>query len=377
MKVAVVHDWLETWRGGESVLAEILQIYPDAALFSLVDHLGGADRARLRGRHAQTSFIQHLPWSRSRFRMYLPLFPRAIESLDLSDYDVILSSSHAFAKGVRVRPGQMHVCYCYTPIRYAWDLQEQYLAQAGLAQGLRGVAARTLLRRLRRWDRRASDRVTHFVAISRYIAARIRAAYGRDSTVIYPPVTIAPAPAAPQSGGDYVTVSALVPYKRVDLLIEAFRSLPDRRLVIIGDGPDRRRLQRTAGSNVNFAGRVSDAERDRHVAHARAFVFAAEEDFGIGPLEAQGLGVPVIAFSAGASAETIRDLGHEEPTGVLFPVQSAAAMVEAIRSFEANAHRIDPRHCRANAARFSPERFRLELQNFVSERWRVFQAAAS
>jgi glycosyltransferase involved in cell wall biosynthesis len=307
--------------------------------------------------------------------MYLPIFPRAIESLDLSGYDVIVSSSHAFAKGVRVRREQMHVCYCYTPIRYAWDLQEQYLEQAGLARGLRGVAARALLRRLRRWDRRASDRVTHFVAISRYIATRIRAAYGRDSTVIYPPVTIAQSPAVQQSGGDYVTVSALVPYKRVDLLIDAFRGLPDRRLVIIGDGPDRRRLQRAAGSNVTFTGRVSDAERDRRVAQARAFVFAAEEDFGIGPLEAQGLGVPVIAFAAGASAETIRDLGQEAPTGVLFPTQSAAVIVEAVRAFEANAHRIDPRHCRENAARFSSERFRHELQSFVSERWRAFQAA--
>ncbi len=376
MRVAVVHDWLDTWRGGEAVLAEILEVFPDAALFALVDHLSDADRARLGGRRANTSFIQRLPFSRRRFRMYLPLFAPAIEALDLARYDVILSSSHAFAKGVRVGPAQMHVCYCYTPIRYAWDLQEQYLQQSGLGGGLRGYGARALLAHLRRWDRRVSERVTHFVAVSRYIASRIRASYDRESTVIYPPVTLTAAPVAPERRGDYVTVSALVPYKRVDLLIDAFRTLAGRTLVIIGDGPDRDRLQRLAGPNVMFTGRVSDAERNQRVARARAFVFAAEEDFGIAPLEAQGLGVPVIAFREGAAAETIRGIDHAQPTGVLYATQSAAAITDAIRCFEAHSERIHPQACRENAERFSPARFRRELHDFVSERWQAFQAAA-
>jgi glycosyltransferase involved in cell wall biosynthesis len=231
VRVAVVHDWLDTWRGGEMVLAEILRIYPDADLFALVDFLPQADRGALNGKRATTSFLQRVPFARAGFRFLLPLFPRAIESLDVSAYDLVISSSHAVAKGARTRPGQVHICYCYTPMRYAWDLRDQYLAQTGLDRGLRGFVAKRMLERLRTWDRAASKRVDHFVAISHYIAERIRRSYGRDSTVIYPPVAVEPVEPSPPRGSYYVTVSQLVPYKRVDLIVEAFRLLPERELI--------------------------------------------------------------------------------------------------------------------------------------------------
>ncbi|MEP7208071.1 MAG: glycosyltransferase [Casimicrobiaceae bacterium] len=378
MRVGVVHDWLDTWRGGEVVLAEILRVYPDATLFALVDHLDDADRQRLNGRRVHTSFIDRLPFSRSRFRMYLPLFPAAIASLDLAGFDLVLSSSHAFAKGVRVLPSQLHVCYCYTPMRYAWDLQDQYLRQTGLDGGLRGLAARALLGRLRDWDRRTSKRVDHFIAISHFIARRIRTTYGRDASVIYPPVSVA-ASSRPEvrrhvRDDTYVTVSALVPYKRIDVLAEAFRLLPDRTLVVIGDGPDRARLLRTAPANVRFLGRISDDARDLEVATARGFVYAAEEDFGIAPLEAQGLGTPVIAFAHGALAETIRGLDHAQPTGVLFGEQSAGAAAAAIRAFESAPQRIASEACRANAARFASGRFRDELRECIAGWYHDFVA---
>jgi len=350
------------------VLAEILRTYPTAELFALVDFLSDGDRQALDGRRAITSFIQRVPFARSAFRLLLPLFPSAIESLDVSGYDLVISSSHAVAKGVRTRAGQVHVCYCYTPMRYAWDLREQYLARTGFDHGLRGLIARRMLSRLRAWDRAASARVDHFVAISRYIADRIRRCYGRDSTVIYPPVSVEPMAAPPARGECYVTVSQLVPYKRVDLIVQAFAQIPDRQLLVIGDGPERRRIEPSAPQNVRFAGWLPDRERDRRLAAARAFVFAAEEDFGIAPLEAQAFGTPVIAYAGGASSETIAGLSSDEPTGILFPEQSAAAIVEAVREFERAPSRIRSDACRSNARRFGVERFRQEFRAFVEGR---------
>jgi glycosyltransferase involved in cell wall biosynthesis len=367
VKVAVVHDWLDTWRGGEAVLAEILRVYPGADLHALVDFLPAADRARLQGRQATTTFLQRLPFAKSSFRMWLPLFPRAIESLDVARYDLVISSSHAVAKGVRTHAAQLHVCYCYTPMRYAWDLREQYLRQAGLDHGVRGRVTEAVLGRLRDWDRAASVRVDAFVAISGHIADRIRRCYDRDATVIYPPVAL-PAPVAATREDVYVTVSHLVPYKRVDLLVEAFRRMPSRRLVVIGTGPMHARLAQSAPPNVRLLGRASDAERDAWLAKARAFVFAALEDFGIAPLEAQAHGTPVVAYAGGAARETIRDLDFAAPTGVLFAEQSAAAIVAAIDRFEGSGHAISAAACRDNAQRFSAERFRRELADFVSDR---------
>jgi glycosyltransferase involved in cell wall biosynthesis len=359
------------------VLAEILRIYPDADLFALVDYLSQADRAALGGKRATTSFLQRVPFARAGFRMLLPLFPRAIESFNLSAYDLVISSSHAVAKGARTRPGQVHICYCYTPMRYAWDLRDQYLAQTGLDRGLRGFIAKRMLARLRAWDRAASERVDHFVAISHYIAERIARSYGRDSTVIYPPVAVKPVEPFPPRGAHYVTVSQLVPYKRIDLIVDAFRLLPERELVVIGDGPERARIAAIAPRNVRMLGRLPDAERDRWVAGARAFVFAAEEDFGIAPIEAQALGTPVIAYAGGGASETIRGLDASAPSGVLYGEQSAAAIAKAATEFEQIESRITGSACRENARRFDVGRFRREFRDFVDARAPKSRVAAT
>ena len=370
MRIAITHDWLDTWGGAELALAEMLALFPDADLFTLVDFMTPEYRARLRPRTTLTSFIQRLPFARTAFRRYLPLFPRAIEQFDLSAYDLVISSSHAVAKGARTTPAQLHICYCYTPMRYAWDLHDQYLSQVGLDKGVRGRVVRASLARLRRWDRIASGRVSHFVAISDTIAQRIHRCYGRDSTVIYPPVALPEPEHSAEATRDaaYVTVSRLVPYKRVDLIVAAFRLLPDRRLVVIGDGPERDRIAAAAGPNVELLGLVPDATRDRWLATARAFVFAAEEDFGIAPLEAQARGTPVIAYGRGGSLETIRGTETAEPSGVLFAEQTPEGIAAGVRAFEADAHRFTPAACRANAARFSADRFRREFAAFVAAR---------
>ncbi|HVE48317.1 MAG TPA: glycosyltransferase [Casimicrobiaceae bacterium] len=378
MKVALVHDWLDTWAGGEQVLHEIAALYPGAPLFTLVDFFSPTLRAQLGHRVIHPSFIQRLPFARSSFRRYLALFPRAIESLDVSAFDLVVSSSHAVAKGVRTHERQLHICYCFSPMRYAWDLRDQYLSQVGLDRGMRGHLAGRLLDRLAQWDRRTSDRVDEFVAISQHIAQRIRRCYDRTAEVIYPPVTIAALdrPIA-RRNGLYVTVSRLVPYKRLDTIAAAFRMLPDRELVIIGEGPERARIEAAAGPNVRVAGQLDDTQRDELLAQARAFVFAAEEDFGIAPIEAQAFGTPVIALRKGAVIETIAGLDSARPTGVFFDEPTPEAIVAAVRTFESNADRIDPQACRNNAARFSTQRFRDEFAAFVADRYAAFRATVA
>ena len=372
MRIAIVHDWLDTWGGAEQALVELLACYPDADVYALVDYMGPEDRERLGPRSIRTSFIQDLPFARKAFRRYLPLFPRAIERFDVSAYDLVISSSHAVAKGVRTTPLQLHICYCYTPMRYAWDLQDQYLSHVGLDRGVKGRLVRRSLTRLREWNRVASGRVDCFVAISHAIANRIQRCYGRESTVIYPPVTAPSITLHDAARSTYVTVSRFVPYKRIDLIVEAFRLLPARELVVIGDGPERARVQAVAGPNVRLLGRLPDALRDERLATARAFLFAAEEDFGIAPLEAQACGTPVIALGRGGALETIRGLDDATPTGVLFSEQTPEAIAAGVREFEANDHRITERACRDNAARFSAERFRREFGAFVAARQAEF-----
>jgi glycosyltransferase involved in cell wall biosynthesis len=374
MRVAIVHDWLDTWGGSERVLAEVLALYPNADLFALVDFLSPAARAHLNRDKIRTTFIQRLPFARRHFRKYLGLMPLAMEQLDLHGYDLVISSCHAVSKAVLTGPDQLHVCLCYSPPRYAWDLQNQYLRQSGLDRGLLGWIARRTLHRLRLADLRASAGVDHYIAISHYIARRIRKCYRRDATVIYPPVDIPATLPAAARGNDYVTVSRLVPYKRVDLLIEAFRALPERILHVVGDGPELRRLAALAGHNVRLHGNLPDAERDRLLDDAAAFVYAAEEDFGIAPLEAQARGLPVIAFARGGSGETIDGLDRDAPTGVLFETQDAAAIVAAVRDFERNRHRLLPQVCRTNAQRFALEHFRTEFAAFIESAWRDFAA---
>ena len=295
----------------------------------------------------------------------------AIEQLDLSGYDLVISSSSAVAKGVLTGPGQLHISYVHSPIRYAWDLQHVYLREAGLTKGLRSIYARLLLHRVRAWDYRTANGVDHFIANSRFIAMRIWKTYRREAEVIYPPVDVEGfAPNDGERGDFYVTASRLVPYKRVPMIVEAFRAMPDKMLLVIGEGPDLPLVRRAAGANVRILGHQSDAEMRRLLQSAKAFVFAAEEDFGITPVEAQACGTPVIAYGRGGVLETVIGLDGDQPTGIFFREQTAAALVEAVRTFERNAHRFDPRHIRDNALRFAPERFRRRLLATVESQLR-------
>lgn len=374
LRVALVHDWLDTWGGAETVLAELLRLFPNADLYTLIDVMPADLRGRLGARRVRTSWLQHLPGRRSWFRYCLPLMPAAVEGFDFTPYDLVLSSSHAVAKAARTRPGQVHVCYCHTPARYVWEQRNSYVAK----HGLRAATMRRLLDRMREWDRATAARVDHFVANSEHIARRIGRCYGREATVVYPPVDGEPFGSGADPNRDareayYVAVSRLVPYKRVDLLVAAFRALPQRRLVIVGDGPEAAMLARDAPANVEFRGRVGASELVHVMQRARAFVHAAEEDFGIALVEAQAAGTPVIAFSGGGAAEIVRGLDNSAPTGILFDAQTSSAMVMAIDKFEALSPGIDPEACRINAARFAPERFRAQITDLVA---RVVPAAA-
>ena len=362
MKIAIVHEWLDTFAGSESVLAELLRIYPQADLYAVVDFMDEAGRARLGDRRARTTFIQTLPFARRHFRLYLPLMPLAIEQFDLSAYDLIISSSHAVAKGVITRVGQVHVSYVHSPMRYAWDLTHDYLNRSGRGRWLK----HWLLHRLRLWDSRTANGVDEFVANSGFIGRRIWRCYRREAAVIHPPVHIDAFTPGDTHEDFYLAASRLVPYKRLDLVVEAFRQLPDRRLVVIGDGPEMAAIRAVAGSNVAIMGyQPFEVLRD-HMRRARAFIFPAIEDFGIIPIEAQACGTPVIAIGQGGTAETIRGLDHDQPSGVLFPRQNADDIVAAIRRFEDESERITPQACRANAERFSAERFRAEFADFVA-----------
>jgi glycosyltransferase involved in cell wall biosynthesis len=380
-RIALVHDWLDTWRGGEIVLAEIVALYPDADLFALVDFLPDDCRSRLRNKRARTSFLQRLPFARRHFRSFLPLMPRAIEALDLRAYDLVISSSHAVAKGVMTRPAQLHVCYCHTPMRYAWDLREQYLERTGLDHGPAGALVRLILDYLQRWDRAASKRVDHFIANSAHIRARIARCYGRDAAVIHPPVDVdfftpGASEPAPAQRSYYVTASQWVPYKRVDLIVSAFRDLPQRRLIVVGDGPERQRVRDAAGPNVELVGEVPRERLRELLRGARAFLFAAEEDFGILPVEAQACGTPVIAYGRGGSLETVRGLDAAAPTGAFFARQAPDAVADAVRAFDAALPAIRPADCSANAERFATERFRAAFSAFVANAWAAHEVAS-
>jgi len=376
VKIAIVHDWLVTYAGAERVLEQMLACYPDADLFTLVDFLGDDERGFLGGRRPVTSFVQRLPFARRRYRDYLPLMAHGVEQFDLSAYDLVISSSFAVAKGALTGPDQLHIAYVYSPMRYAWDLQHQYLRESGLTGGLRGLAARWMLHRMRLWDVRTAHGVDRYVAISRYIARRVRKAYGREASVINPPVDTAffTPGRAPRRPDTYLTASRLVPYKRVDAIVAAFAHLSNRRLIVIGDGPQRRRIEAMAPANVTLLGRQPAESLRNHMRQARAFIFAAEEDFGIAPLEAQACGTPVIAFERGGARETIRGPDHDRPTGAFFAEQSPAAIAEAVRAFEAAPVPVEPADCRANAVAFGAERFRAEFMGFVEAAWDAHRA---
>jgi len=368
-RIAVVHDWLVDYAGSERVLAEILRCLPQADLFTLVDHMPEAERQPLGGRRAQTSFLQHMPGVASHLAWYLPLMPIAIEQLDVTGYDLVISSNHAVAKGVIVSPDALHLSYMHSPMRYAWDQQFEYLRAENAEGGPKGLLLRWLLHRLRIWDHRTSAGVDHFAANSEFVARRIVKTYRREAEVIHPPVDTDFHVPGDRKEDYYVAVSRLVGYKRVDLLVQAFRDLPERRLVIVGDGPELARLKAAAGPNVEFTGFLPQPQMRERLQRARAFLFAAVEDFGIAPVEAMACGTPVIALRLGGAAETVLGLESAAPTGVLFDEQNAAAITAAVKAFEANAQRITAEACRARAEQFSAARFRAEFTAFVTRNY--------
>lgn len=372
-RVAVVHEWLVNHAGSEKVIEQILKIYPQADLFSVVDFLQPHERGFLDGRQARTTFIQRLPGAQKRFRHYLPLMPLAVEQHDLSGYDIVISSSHAVAKGVLTGPDQLHVCYIHSPIRYAWDMQHQYLRESNMTHGLKGTVARLLLHYMRLWDARTPFGVDRFIANSAFIARRVRKVYRREAGVIHPPVDVARFALRTDKEDFYLAASRLVPYKRMPMIVEAFARMPDKRLVLIGDGPDMDKVRAAATPNVTVLGFQSDEVLVDHMQRARAFVFAAEEDFGITPVEAQACGTPVIAYGRGGSLETVRGRGDpRRRTGLFFDAQTVEAIVDAVESFEALPEPIRPEVCRAHAERFAPEQFRARFARAVEAAWAEF-----
>lgn len=367
MKVAIVHDWLVTYAGAEKVLEEIVNLYPEADLFSVVDFLPKEKRGFIKEKSVHTTFIQNLPFSKKKYRNYLSLMPLAIEQFNLSSYDLIISSSYAVAKGVITGPNQMHVSYTHSPIRYAWDLQHQYLTESNLQFGIKGWIAKWMLGNLRIWDYRTACGVDHFIANSEFIAKRIWKVYRREAKVIYPPVDIHGFELNEKKEDFYLTASRMVPYKKIDLIVEAFTQMPDKKLIVIGEGPDFKKIQSKAGKNVSLLGFQSFEVLRDHMQRAQAFVFAAEEDFGITPVEAQACGTPVIAFGKGGSLETIVGIDKENPTGIFFKEQKIDSIINAVKMFENKRHLFKPNLCRENSLKFSKERFRSNLMNHLEK----------
>jgi len=373
MKVAVIHEWLVDYSGSERVVEQILKIFPDADLFAQVEFLPPDLQFFIQNKSVKTSFIQKLPLAKKKYRAYLPLMPLAVEQFDLSGYDLVISSAHAVSKGVLTGPDQLHISYVHSPMRYAWDLQHQYLRESGLDKGPKGWLAKWLLHKMRLWDVRTAHGVDAFTANSRFIARRIRKVYGREATVIYPPVDISAFTLREDKEDFYLTASRMVPYKKIDLIVEAFSRMPEKELVVIGDGPDFQKVKAKAGGNVTLLGYQPFEELRDHMQRAKAFVFAAEEDFGIIPVEAQACGTPVIAYGKGGALETVRGPEHENPTGLFFPEQTVESLMDAVCRFERESERFKPADCRRNAVRFSPERFREEFFSFVEKEWELFQ----
>lgn len=364
-RIAIVHEWLTTLGGSELVLKEMLAVFPHADLFALVDVMTPPDREALglTGRTVRTTWMQHIPGIGRRYRQLLPLMPMAVRGHDLRGYDVIISNTHAVSHRVNVPPGAKHLVHCCSPMRYAWDLREQYLKESGLHRGITGMAARTMLEWMRRGDYAAAQRPHAYAGISTYIGERIARCYGRTSTVIYPPVDVdyfTPGAGSREHGNYYLTASRMVPYKKLPMIAEAFaRCLPDRELVIIGDGPEMARVRAAAGPNVRILGVQSREVLRDYLRRARAFVFAADEDFGILPVEAQACGTPVIAYGVGGARETV----VEGETGIFFGEQTPDALAAGVRRFETVS--LDSAACRANAERFSAARFRAEFRTWV------------
>lgn len=369
MKVAVVHEWLTTFAGSEKALVQILELFPEADIFCIVDFLPETDRYFLHGRKITTSFLQKFPSVSKYYRYYLPLMPLAVRRFDLTGYDLVISSNHAVANGVKTNSDQLHVSYTYSPMRYAWDLREQYLKESNIDKGIKGLAARLMLSYLRKWDHQVSKNVDYFVGISKFIQERIHNAYGRESVVVYPPVDtdFFQIGKGEEKCDFYLAASRMVPYKMMPLIVSAFADMPDKKLVVIGDGPEFERMKECAENNIEVLGYQDDLILRVYMQKAKALVFAAEEDFGILPVESQACGTPVVAYAHGGALETVNDLTHDLPTGVFFEEQSVASIKTAITVFEKNIEKITSGSCRENALKFSEKVFKDEFMRYIRE----------
>jgi len=367
MKKALIHDWFSLYAGAEKCVESFTNIWDDFDIFSLIDFLDENERnIILKGKKAKTSFIQNLPFAKTKYRNYLPFFPIAVEQFDLSEYDLILSSSHAVAKGVLTHSEQLHICYMHTPIRYGWDLYHHYLREAGLKSGIKGIMAKYILHKLRIWDAISANRPDVYIANSKYVANRIKKVYNKEAKVIYPPVDIEKFEFNDKKEDYFLTTSRLVSYKKVDLIAEAF-SKTDKKLVIIGDGPDMDKVKKKASANIEILGYQPDEVLIEYMKKAKAFVFAAEEDFGIVPVEAQACGTPVICFGRGGTKETVIN----KKTGIFFYEQSVEAILNAIDLFET--YEFDYNFIRKHALKFGRERFEKEIKEFVERKWNEFK----
>ncbi len=369
LKVAIVHDWFAGYAGSERCVESFINIWPNADVFTLFNFLNEEEqKIILKGKQPKTSFVQNLPFAKSNHRRYLPFFPYAIEQFDLSGYDLIVSSSHAVAKGILTNTSQLHICYCHTPIRYAWDLTHQYLRESNLTKGLKGFIAKSILHYIRIWDASSSHRVDQFIANSNYIARRIKKVYQRDSAVIYPPVDVQKFELKIEKSDYFLTASRLVPYKRIDLIAEAFSQMPDKKLIIIGEGPDEEKIKAKAKRNVEFIGYQPYDKLKEYMQNAKAFVFAAEEDFGIMVVEALSCGTPVIALNRGGTAETVMN----NESGVLYEEQSVEGIIEAVERFERQKHKFDAAAISNYAKKYSRDNFESKITNFVTEMSKEF-----
>ena len=380
MKIALVHEWLtpKATGGSELVVKEILQ-FIDAQLFALIDFESVNPNSYLYQRDIKTTFLQHFPFSRNGVQKYLPLLPLAIEQLNLTEYDVVLSSSHAVAKGVITRPDQPHICYCHTPMRYAWDLTFDYLDRTLAGKGIQGIFTRYLLHQLRQWDVISANRVDFFIANSYHTARRIWRCYRRQATVIYPPVQVAQFPFKTDKSDYYLTVSRLVSYKKVSMIVEAFNrnGLP---LVVIGEGTEMDYISAIAQPNITLLGSVDDNTLKEYMSNAKAFIYGACEDFGIAIVEAQACGTPVIAYAGGGALETVIDIreNQQQGTGVLFSPQTVEGLLEGVKTFTILEKEFKPENARIQAEKFSEETFKQDYlaffeqccQNFVQERFK-------
>lgn len=370
MKVAIVQEWLVTVGGSDKVVKAILDIFPDADIYTLVATKEVCDELGIPWEKVHTSFIQKMPLGTKKHRAYLPLFPFAIEQFDLRGYDVVISSSHCVAKGVLTKADQLHICYCHSPIRYCWDMYNEYLEESHLDKGFKSWLVRLMLHPIRQFDAIAGSRVDYYISNSDYVGQRIRKTYRRKATTIHPNIDISNFELCNDKQEYYLASSRLVAYKKIDTIIEAFNQMPDKKLVVIGGGPNLEAYRKLANDNVTVMGyQPFDVLKDK-MQHAKAFVFAADEDFGMIPIEAQSCGTPVIAYGHGGSLETV----NGGKTGLFFYEQTPKAIVEAVNKFEAmGLQPFAPADCRQWAEGFSEERFKREIKEFVEEKYEDFK----